>query len=224
MPASYVHSALAQHAARLADNALESPEGVAIFYADTACGSHAAAKVAAKRFQTAFNTMRTRDRNRIQRARGESTKDILTDVYSEYDSLACLCNPKEDGFEIQLIRTHLIDTGIIVRDIATGEELWEFSTTGRTSNFLVGLMTEEAFSAEKMRRPKRNIYTDEQVAWFEANDPSAIQIIKDMHGLDIRRPKAEPLGPTDEEKRATILKEFMENMERLPDHSAKKTA
>lgn len=223
MPASYVHSALAQHAARLADNALESPEGVAIFYADTACGSHAAAKVAAKRFQTAFNTMRTRDRNRIQRARGESTKDILTDVYSEYDSLACLCNPKEDGFEIQLIRTHLIDNGIVVRDIASGEEIWEFSAIGRTSNFLAGLMTEEAFLAEKMRRKKKNIYTDEQIQWFLDNDPGAIQIIKDMHGIDIRRPSA-PAGPTEDEKAAAILAEMMESIESLSDRTPQKTA
>lgn len=222
MPASYVQSALSTNAADLADKALEDPEGVSIFYSTDACGSLEAAKMASRRFQVAFNTMRTRDRNRLQKQKGESIHTINAETYSRYDYIACIRNPKENGWEVQLIRAKLIDMGVVVTSIATGEELLEFSPTGKRLDLLRDMMGAEDFAAKRERRKVRNPYTPENVAFLAEHDPGFLDFCYDTWKLRLN--VSEPPGPTDEEKAAAILAEMMERIERIPDRAPQKTA
>lgn len=223
MPASYVQSALATNAGDLADKALDDPEGVAIFYSVDACGSMEAAKMASRRFQVAFNTMRTRDRNRLQKQKGESVHTILAETYSKYDYIACIRNPKENGWEVQLIRAKLIDMGVVVTSISTGEELFEFSPNGKRLDLLREMMSAEDVMAKRERRKVRNPYKPHEVEFIQLHDPTFIDFCYDTWKVNLL-PSDAPTELSDEEKTKIMLDQMMESIESLPDRTPQKTA
>lgn len=167
MPAPNVTSVLASHAMSIGDDALASPVGVSLRYTMSSHGTLKNAQKAAKRFQTAFNTMRVRDRNILQRRRGEATFDRLAVTLSKYDSLACIINDFEDGYEVQLIREEQLGIGVVVTDLATGEELQKYSSTSnehsRLSALLGGMLDKGA--------PYVSPFTPDDLIRLKALDP-----------------------------------------------------
>ena len=192
MPASYILSASHERASVVADLALKTPEGVSLPYTIDNCKSFAAAKIASKRFQTAFCTMRLRERRRIQRGKGESTSDNLSDTRGPYDVLACFRTPlpNGEGFEIRVTRSNMIDVNIPIIDVATGLPIENFTEKSRMLDVLMDLMLKEDTVAVQERRTIRNPFSRGQVEWILANDPESVAIFKDSFGVDITQETA----------------------------------
>lgn len=181
LPAPNVTSVLASHAMSLGDDALASPIGVSLRYTMSSHGTLKNAQKAAKRFQTAFNTMRVRDRNLLQRRRGEATYDRLATTLSKYDALACIINDFDDGYEVQLIREEQLGVGVVVTDLATGEELQKYSSTAnehtRLSALLGGMLDKGA--------PYDNPFTPDDLISLKRIDPTVFDWLWTTKQIDL---------------------------------------
>lgn len=195
MPASHVLSVLASHASNIADRALNTPEGLALQYTVDSTGSLPAAKVAAKRFQSAFNVMRNRDRRRLQRRNGENPHTLDAATYSPYDKLACMITPlpADTGYEVRLCREDMLTIGVSIIDISTGLELPDYSSKSAMSDAIAGLLFAESEAAFRERRPKRNPLTTDHVAWVLKHEPETIEFFIERTGIDMRI-AAQPTG------------------------------
>ena len=171
-------------AADIADRALVAPEGITVTFSTEAFKGLDAARVAAKRLQGAFNTMRLRERRRIQKQKGEHYKTMDSECYGKYDALACLVSPCPVGYTVRFLRKHMIDVGITVTDNATGEELIEFSPIGKLLAVLNQIMSDEDLAAGREGRKKRNPYTPVQLAFLRKHEPNAIPFYTEAFGID----------------------------------------
>lgn len=187
MPASYAFSSSYTRTSTVADAALNDPEGVVLNFTTDNCGSFDGAKAASKRFQTAFCTMRVRERNRLQRQRGENIHVTSTDMLGRYDVLSCYRTPlpNQSGYEVRLTRAHLIDLDVPVISISTGQEIRELGRQEAQMTILNEIFAAEVLNAEKEQRRTRNPFTEPQMAFIRANDPEQVPWLLENFKIDI---------------------------------------
>lgn len=163
-------TAAVAHVRRLADEALDRPQGVAINFRLAVYDTMERCNTAARSFQVTFSALRNRDRK--QRQVKMKDKHLLDDeVVGLYDRLSCtkILSEDEQGYSVHLIPDVALVFDQDVTDRATGERLEQFTPEARRLRRVVVLLNEEYTRAREQKRQPHNPLTADDREWVIAN-------------------------------------------------------
>lgn len=158
---------------RIADEALERPEGLTITFHTRDYESLEQANTKARGFQTSFSALRTRERKQRQRR----VRNVLVpddDVVGLYDALACqkLPMPNGEGFAVHLIPETALRFDDNVIDRATGEPIEMFDADTRMLRKIV----KKVFDVDRAVKKGGT--------WYNPLNPTEIQFMLDKYPQD----------------------------------------
>lgn len=164
------------HVRRIADAALDRPQGVTVQFRLDVYETLERCNTAARSFQVCFSSMRTRERK--QRQARMKDKYVLDDeVMGLYDKLACtkvMCEDRQ-GFEVHLIPQEALTFDQNIIDRETGERVEEFSSEQRLMRKIVYTLSAEYKSAKEQHREVRDVLSAEDSAWLMANHADSVK-------------------------------------------------
>lgn len=125
MPSPIYATPGAEKVRAIADQAANEPQGLEVLFTLAKHGTVENAARACRSFQVYFSSMRTKSRQREQRARMESTQVRDTYIAGKYDDLAChkFDLPNGEGFGLHLVKGSALDIFTDVRSRETGEPI-----------------------------------------------------------------------------------------------------
>ncbi len=123
MPAPRAYTASMDSVSAVADAALASSDGLAIFYHPTEYGSVDGCKHAAISLQQAFSALRSRARRLNERRMGEEViKPRDSQATGPYDKLICrrVCLSDNEGWKVEFVHAHALLANLKIVDLKTG--------------------------------------------------------------------------------------------------------
>ena len=165
MPASYATTPHQQTMRNVADDALARTDGLRMRFTVDRYGSLEAAKRACRSSQTAFASLRTKERRKAQNYKGDGNPRD-TNVTGRYDSLMCVTEPVDDGWILRLIPAHVFEDLVLVEDERTGERV-NLQGYGDDAKMQVLMHSmQEAIKKTSARFPFVNPWDDENMQFM----------------------------------------------------------
>jgi len=139
---------------RAADTALQSSEGINIYFRIARYELPQNCATASRSFQNSFCALRARARRLSEKRLGEYSRNRLgtpaiSDASGDYDSLVCERRELENGeWVVRLIPSHMHLGDVEIVDIASGKKLGTFDYEARMRELAPVIIRKEATQAE----------------------------------------------------------------------------